>query len=282
MDTHSSAEVVSSLVRTHDHDRYLTALFAPAESRTALMALFAFNCELDRIPWLVSEPALGEIRLQWWRDVLADTNKNTITGNPVADEVTVVVNDHKLARPMLQGMIDARSADLDGGGFADMQALRAYLYKTHGALFALSAKVLGHSGADVDRVANQAGLAFGLARTLVRLPFDAASGRVMMPLSLLHEHNVLPEQVLAGENSEAMRSLIAELVAQTRKSLDTARGQVAGLPRAARQAFAVLVLVEPMLRKLNKPGVRVLEDVTELNPLARFFRLGRASWLGKV
>ena len=57
-------------VRAHNPDRYLTALMAPRRVRGSLMALYAFNAELARIPALVSEPALGEIRLQWWRDAV--------------------------------------------------------------------------------------------------------------------------------------------------------------------------------------------------------------------
>ena len=53
-----------------DYDRYLSALFAPACRREALFALIAFNHEIARIPEAVSEPMLGRIRLQWWREVL--------------------------------------------------------------------------------------------------------------------------------------------------------------------------------------------------------------------
>lgn len=104
----------------------------------------------------------------------------------------------------------------------------------------------------------------------------------MVPLALLHDHDVLPEQILAGESNEAIQGLVADLIAQAREALVGARSQVAELPRSAKQAFSVLVLVEPLLQKLEKSGVSALQDVTELNPLTRFFRLGRANWLGKV
>src|SRR5438552_16844209 len=61
-----------ALVRRHDHDRYLSALFAPEPARAGLFALYAFNVEVAKTREVVREPILGSIRLQWWRDALAE------------------------------------------------------------------------------------------------------------------------------------------------------------------------------------------------------------------
>ncbi|MGD0108468.1 MAG: squalene/phytoene synthase family protein [Rhodopila sp.] len=63
-------EAIAALVRRHDPDRFLTALFAPPERRHALLTLYAFNHELARAREVASEPALALIRLQWWREVV--------------------------------------------------------------------------------------------------------------------------------------------------------------------------------------------------------------------
>ena len=59
-----------ALVRAADRERFLTALFAPADRRNALFALYAFNIEIARVREAVREPLAGEIRLQWWSDAL--------------------------------------------------------------------------------------------------------------------------------------------------------------------------------------------------------------------
>ena len=64
-----------------DRDRYLADLFAPARGAPHLFALHAFNAEVARVRDAVSEPTLGEIRLQWWRDAIASGDGG---GNPVA------------------------------------------------------------------------------------------------------------------------------------------------------------------------------------------------------
>ena len=50
------------LVRAADKDRYLAALFAPAQRRGGLFALYAFNVEVARVRELVHNPPAGEIR----------------------------------------------------------------------------------------------------------------------------------------------------------------------------------------------------------------------------
>ena len=60
----------AELVRRDDPDRYFCDLMAPPTCRERLLALHAFELELARIPDRVSEPMLGAIRLQWWRESL--------------------------------------------------------------------------------------------------------------------------------------------------------------------------------------------------------------------
>src|SRR5262249_48021126 len=59
-----------ALLRAADRDRFLATLFAPAEHRAALFALYVFNVEITRVREAAREPLAGEIRLQWWSDVL--------------------------------------------------------------------------------------------------------------------------------------------------------------------------------------------------------------------
>jgi phytoene synthase len=246
------------------------------------MALNAFNAEIARIPDLVSEPALGEIRLQWWRDALETLEEGGTTGNPIADVLGHAKRSRDIPTPLLLGIIDARSADLDGRGFADMSAMKAYLNKTQGAVFETSARMLGASSAGLGKTANAAGVAYGLARRLQSLPHDAVSGRVMVPLSVLQRHGLLPEELLAGQDSAALNEMTGELMEEARAALAKARAGIEGRGKHVRTAFAPLALVEPALRLLQKPRVRPLHDVVDINPLARFVRLWRAARFGRI
>ena len=84
---HDSAAFCADLVRSHDFERYASTLFVSADKRRALLALYAFNVEISRVREQVSQPLPGEIRLQWWTDMLAGSGHGGVEGNPVAAEL---------------------------------------------------------------------------------------------------------------------------------------------------------------------------------------------------
>ncbi len=90
-----------ALVREGDRDRFFATLFAPADKRPHLFALYAFNLEIARIRDSISEPALGEIRLQWWRDTLQGEARGNVRGNPVAAALDDAIVRFRLPRQAL-------------------------------------------------------------------------------------------------------------------------------------------------------------------------------------
>ena len=90
-------EHCTALVREADHDRYLATLFAPAEHRDALYALYAFNVEIARVRDLVRQPLPGEIRLQWWREALEGERDSEAAAHPVAAALREVLARYKMA-----------------------------------------------------------------------------------------------------------------------------------------------------------------------------------------
>ena len=69
----TTVDVVTIAARAHERDRYLAALLGPRPIRRDLIALAAFAGEVGRIPAFVTEPMMGRIRLQWWRERLEHT-----------------------------------------------------------------------------------------------------------------------------------------------------------------------------------------------------------------
>src|ERR1700746_3374910 len=111
-----SAEVdhlsaVAALVRRHDRDRYQTALFAPPARREALFALYAFNYEMARVRESVTQPMLGQIRLQWWREnIAAAFEGGSVRAHPVVEALTAAIRKFALARAHFDRLIDARES----------------------------------------------------------------------------------------------------------------------------------------------------------------------------
>ncbi len=65
-------ESLDALIRRTDEDRWLASRFAATDVRARLIAIYALNYEIARTAEVVKEPAIGEIRLAWWREAIAE------------------------------------------------------------------------------------------------------------------------------------------------------------------------------------------------------------------
>jgi phytoene synthase len=268
-------ETVRRIARSGDPDRALAALFAPRETRADLLALCAFNVELARIGEQVSEPDLGAIRLQWWRDAIDRAASGEATGHPVVDALGATLRRRQLSPDRIEALIDAREFDIATKIMPDWRALKAYLGNTAGALFALGAECLGAGGGSLETAAGKAGLAYGLTGLMRALPLHAARGLVMLPADALRRHGTSPEAVLAGKTSEGLLALLAECRDEARRALAKARGEVTKLDPESRIAFLPLCLVDPYLAALASERRDPLREIADINPLYRLWRMAR-------
>jgi len=271
-------DTVRRIARSGDPDRALAALFAPRDTRADLLTLAAFNVELARIAEQVTEPELGAIRLQWWREAIPRAAKGETTGHPVVDAVGGLERCRDLPPGRLSALIDARRFDIATKIMPDWSALETYLHDTAGALFALAAVCSGVPRAVIEPAAAQAGFAYGLTGLMRALPVHASGGRLYLPADLLRGHGTSPEAVLAGTTDPGLLSLLEELRSKARAALDDARRQIAKVDRGGHTAFLPLSLVEPYLGALEKPGLDPLHDIADINPLTRLWRMMR--WRG--
>ncbi|OYW56150.1 MAG: hypothetical protein B7Z30_12545 [Rhizobiales bacterium 12-68-15] len=123
-----------TLARTHDRDRFLAALFAPPSLRRDLCTLYAFNLEVARVREVVREPMPGELRLQWWRDLIEGLGRGEVSGHPVAAALLDLLGRTDIPKGALLNLIEARTFDLyddpmpspRGQCFLPMDILAAY------------------------------------------------------------------------------------------------------------------------------------------------------------
>jgi 15-cis-phytoene synthase len=278
----AAGDAIAASARAGEPDRYLAALLAPPSARPHLLALTAFLSELARVPARATrEPAMGQIRLQWWRDAIAATDQGARTGNPVADALRATIKACQLPAAVLVEAIDARELDLARQGLADDAALAAYLWRSEGAPFALAAGILRRGAeADARPAAVAGGRAYGVARLLMGLPNALAHGRVLLPQSRLDAFNVSSGELLLGAEGGKVTALLANLCEEAREALARSRKEVANLPRSTRPAFLPLALVETYLRALEGGALSLLRSPPQVAPLKRVARIAMAHWLG--
>ncbi|WP_411816123.1 squalene/phytoene synthase family protein [Hyphococcus sp. DH-69] len=159
-----SATYCSTTVQSQDEDRWLACGYASGAKQRALFALYAFQIELRRIPGAVSEPALGEIRLQWWREAFDEIRSGKpVRAHPVVEEIAETGLASETYAALIDGAIDAAAYPLYGEGFADIEALEQWLMSADGAIDAMGVKILGGDQELAD-IAKKAGSGFALAR----------------------------------------------------------------------------------------------------------------------
>jgi phytoene synthase len=271
LDERERTAAVRAIAREGDPDRYLSALFAPADARDALITLYAFNAVLARIAEQVSEPGLGEIRLLWWRDALERVDAGESSGHPVVDALGRIMLERGVSREDLSRLIDARQFDISVKLMPDRDTLDAYLDDTAGALFRLGAEIAG-GRAEVKQAARAAGRAYGLTGLMRALPIHAAQGRIDVPADMLVRYGTSQAELAQGKSTDGLVQALAELRSDARTSSWEALDHLSGISPRNRAAFLPLALVEPYLRALEKGGSP--HRIADINPLYRLWRLG--------
>jgi phytoene synthase len=236
-------------VRQHDRDRFQTVLFAPADRREALFALYAFNYEIARIPEAVREEMLGRIRLQWWREIV----EAAYAGRPPRRHDTVeilseTINRYDLTQACFERLIDARAADLPGTPPPTLAALEEYCEASSGCLVHLAAEALGVRGEAVSGAARGVGIAYALAGLLRAMPHHAAAGRSYLP----DEFAVDPDDYRRRQATARLRGAVAAMTAAAERHLASARAIRRAIPRSAHAAFLPATIASRYLGKLKR------------------------------
>jgi len=111
----TSHRYVLDLVRDADRERFLGALFAPEPRRSGLLALLAFDHELARTRSVTREPMLARIRLEWWREAMAEAaGSGKPRAQPIVEVLTETIRRHGLALEAMVDLIDAREEEIEG------------------------------------------------------------------------------------------------------------------------------------------------------------------------
>ena len=240
-----------ALVREADKDRFLASLFAPANRRPHLFALYGFNVEIARVGQVAHEPLAGEIRLQWWRDALSGRAPGEAAANPVAAALLDTIARCGLPAAPLDALIDARARDLYDDPILTLSELEAYGRATASTLFGMAARILDR-GAAPDDVADPAGVAYALAGLLKAFPRHAARGQIYLPTETLERHGVAGAEVAAGTAGPGLRAALAEIAGQARERLAQAAGRWQSVSPGARPAFLPLAWVAPLLARIER------------------------------
>ena len=268
------------LLREGDKDRFLATLFAPPKYRRPLFALYAFNLEVARTRELAREPMPGEIRLQWWREVLGGIGRGDVDAHPVAAAIRDVVVRYRLPPKALGDLIDARTFDLYDEPMTDVAYLERYAVHTSAVLIDLAARILRDGrDPDIDALAAHAGIAYAISGLIRALPLHASRGQIYLPTDLMQRYGAQAADVLAGKATTEIRAVLAELRLRARQHLGAMRPLLGAAPAELLPALLPVALVRPALDRMERRGYAPFAP-SELPQWRRQWALWRAARTG--
>ncbi|WP_427451169.1 squalene/phytoene synthase family protein [Litorimonas sp. WD9-15] len=241
-------------LKSADPDRYRAALMAEEQGRRDLLTLYAFHYELAKVPDVTTEPMLGEIRYQWWRDAVDEIyGEGEVRRHEVSTLLSEMVKRRDIPRFWIDRLIDGRARDLDPRPFADLEEAREYCRQTSGILIQIAAKTLG---VDAGEGVLKAGEAWGLT-------------------GLARAYGYYHDRMLSELKFE-------DLVKVAGNAHGEARAQLAQSPAEIFPAIAYAALIPGFVKRLSKSGFDPKVEKVDYSPVAKQARLMMAGLRGKI
>lgn len=264
----------AAMVRRADYDRYLTTLFAPAAARPGLLALYAFNQEVAKIRETVTEPLLGQIRLQWWREAIAELHDGKLRAHPVVAALATVLEEGRArgahpAQADFERLLDARELDLAGRAPATLAELEVYCTETSATLLWLAAALLGAPDEPTRKALAPLGVAWALVGLARAMPFHARARRRFVPDEIAEEAGLAESALFEGKGGAAQARAATALVAAARRHLAQARADAGNVASPARSLLLFAPLARAYARRIESRGV----DDAALTPAGKVLRL---------
>ncbi len=205
-----------NIVRQQDSDRFLLSLFAPRAVRPALWALFAFNYEIAKTRDVVSETTIGLIRLQWWREAIAEIYEDkSVRRHEVVQPLAEAIKTHDLPRDLFDKLIYAREFDLEDVAPATLEGLMNYCEYTSAPLFELALKIIGEDNNDTHLV--DISKYYALVGVIRAVPYMLQQRQMMLPQDILTKHNLSPQKIFDFNEKEMLPKVIKDVLEEQKQ-----------------------------------------------------------------
>lgn len=244
----------AAIVEKADPDRFMAVMSMRVAARAKLFPLLAFNVEVARAPWVTQEPMIAEMRLQWWRDALAEIAAGgLVRRHEVVTPLALVLQPGQAA--VLDALIEARRWDIGRVPFEDRAAFDGYVDATSGHLLWVAA---GLFGGKQEAAVRDIAYGAGVAQYLCAVPELEARGRIP----------------LVDGRAEAVADLAQDALARLQQ------GRKVRFAPEVREALRVTWQAEAILKQaVADPGL-VAQGGLGLSGIGKRALLMRRAWFG--
>jgi len=264
-----------SEIQKYDYDRYLTLLFSEKEKRADIMALISFSLEVARIRSRVTEPMMGHIRLQWWRDALDELYDpaRTLRRHEVALALQPVVRRYGIDKNDLLQIIDAREKDLEDEPFANIEDFLQYANATSYPLNKAILEALNCNETNIYSATQHLSTAWALCAILRSAHRNFSSRRNIFPQSLMKENDISTTDFGSDRFLPALKNVVKNIYDIAEAELATAKTILRSSPKAeikkARPVLLNIITVQNHLKQIRKNNYDIFT-----RPLNPYLRLG--------
>lgn len=180
-------------------------MFLSPHQRQALEAVYGYCRSIDDI---VDERAPGpagirtaRAQLNQWRERVEgiyDPEPGDALDVAFAGKLSDAIRTYSLRKAPLLEIIDGCEMDLESATYATEEALERYCYRVASCVGLLCIPIFGEDGPAARAYAHHLGLALQYTNILRDVGEDAQRGRVYLPATILAQHGLKVEDVLAG------------------------------------------------------------------------------------
>jgi len=275
------ADYCRSIVRESGIDAYLATLFLPADIRPYVYAFYAFDAEISHIRSLIKEPMMGEVRLQWWREIISGGRSGEANNNPVAAGLLAAINRFELPVMGFENYLNARVFDLYNDPMPDKGTLEGYAGETCSFLFfqisMMLVKKAGEVPGNLSDCAGHAGVVLVLTEVVKNLPMHRSRQQCYIPVSMLDEAGLTLEQYYSAENEVATGKLNGLLLAYMRHHISEFQKHSEHLPKQLKAVFLPMSLSQPYLARFEKIAGKAMETPVDIPQWRKQIYLWRAA-----
>ncbi len=258
------------------------AIVSAGPRRDRLMNWVCWWHEVSRIPYDVSDAAIGEKKLIWWMQAVRDAQSKP-PQHPLLRAVMgpnpATASDGSPPEALWMGQLQGLQTLLQQTRWLDTAGLEQHMQQTTGLACEGAAWVLGARTPRTLACAQRLGVALRKAHILARIGQDTHAGWLHLPVDTLQRHGVKAHEWMKPSPdapTSAMLALMREWQSETLQALSTCLIELKAAPPAERGALRPLRVMAALnlqlLQDLDAHGYQILKQRISVGPWRKWLR----------
>jgi len=247
----------------------------PPRVRTAAIALYAFCRVADD---LVDEAKEGDRPLEELEIRLNAIYASTPQDHVEDHALSLVVQQYKLPRHLLEALIEGFTWDADGRTYRSIEDLHAYGARVAGSVGAMMCWIMGPQSIDTLARACELGVAMQLTNIARDVGHDASIGRLYLPRDWMLQAGVDPDFWLTQPTfTPAIAQVVNRLLDEADRLYRQAHSGIAALPPDCRAAICAASMIYAEIgHQLRRDGLDSVNKRTVVSTTRKLMLLASA------